>query len=55
MPPAQGTAPRVVTALSGVSFMDSSGINVLVFAHQHLNDLQGHLRIAAPRKPSSAC
>ncbi|MFC8463166.1 STAS domain-containing protein [Streptomyces sp. NPDC057250] len=55
LPPAQGTAPRVVTDLSGVSFMDSSGINVLVFAHQHLNDLQGHLRIAAPRKPSSAC
>ncbi|MFC8290688.1 STAS domain-containing protein [Streptomyces sp. NPDC057242] len=49
-----GTPPRVVADMSGVSFMDSSGINVLIFAHQHLTDAQGWLRIAAPRKPSTA-
>ncbi|MFC8491553.1 STAS domain-containing protein [Streptomyces sp. NPDC057235] len=49
-----GTPPRVVADMSGVSFMDSSGINVLIFAHQHLTDVQGWLRIAAPRKPSTA-
>ncbi|MFJ4868588.1 STAS domain-containing protein [Streptomyces sp. NPDC088757] len=48
--PADGTAPRVVADLSGVSFMDSSGINVFIFAHQHLSDLQGWLRIAAPQE-----
>ncbi|MYS11011.1 STAS domain-containing protein, partial [Streptomyces sp. SID6041] len=29
-----GRPPRVVADMSGVSFMDSSGINVLIFAHQ---------------------
>ncbi|MFF6872291.1 STAS domain-containing protein [Streptomyces sp. NPDC090109] len=48
--PGDGTAPRVVADLSGVSFMDSSGINVFVFAHQHLSDRQGRLCIAAPRE-----
>ncbi|MGW0033522.1 STAS domain-containing protein [Streptomyces sp. NPDC003314] len=33
-----------------MSFMDSSGINVFIFAHQHLSDLQGRLCIAAPRE-----
>ncbi|MFE0779116.1 STAS domain-containing protein [Streptomyces sp. NPDC058861] len=46
-----GVPPRVVADLSGVSFMDSSGINVLVFAHQHLSDAQGWLRIAALQGP----
>lgn len=42
-----GTAPpRIVADLSGVSFMDSSGINVLVGAHQRVSDAQGWLRIA---------
>ncbi|WP_411075816.1 STAS domain-containing protein [Streptomyces sp. cmx-4-7] len=45
-----GAPPRVVADMSGVSFMDSSGINVLIFAHQHLNDLQGWLRITAPQE-----
>ncbi|MEW1906206.1 STAS domain-containing protein [Streptomyces sp. NPDC086147] len=46
----EGTARRVVADLGGVSFMDSSGINVFVSAHQHLNDLQGRLSIAAPQE-----
>ncbi|MFC8794799.1 STAS domain-containing protein [Streptomyces cinereoruber] len=41
-----GAPPRGVADMSGVSFMDSSGINVLIFAHQHLADAQGWLRIA---------
>ncbi|MFE5829277.1 STAS domain-containing protein [Streptomyces sp. NPDC056488] len=45
-----GTPPRVVADMSGVRFMDSSGINVLVFAYQHLADAQGWLRIAAPQE-----
>jgi anti-anti-sigma factor len=38
---------RTVVDLSGVTFMDSSGINVLVTAHQQAAGSQGWLRIAA--------
>ncbi|CAM5266357.1 hypothetical protein SALBM311S_01007 [Streptomyces alboniger] len=39
--------PRTVVDLSGVTFMDSSGIgNVLIAAHQAMKDTQGWLRIA---------
>jgi anti-anti-sigma factor len=38
--------PRTVVDLSGVTFMDSSGINVLIAAHQAMSDAQGWLRIA---------
>ncbi|MFD5164320.1 STAS domain-containing protein [Streptomyces hawaiiensis] len=40
------TPPRTVVDLSGVTFMDSSGINVLIAAHQGMSDAQGWLRIA---------
>ncbi len=40
------TRPRTVVDLSGVTFMDSSGINVLIAAHQSMSDAQGWLRIA---------
>jgi anti-anti-sigma factor len=43
--------PHVVADLSGVTFMDSSGINVLVAAHQQLTDAGGWLRIAAAQEP----
>ncbi len=40
------TAARTVIDLSGVTFLDSSGINVLVAVHQRMSDAQGWLRIA---------
>ncbi|MFJ8469234.1 STAS domain-containing protein [Streptomyces swartbergensis] len=40
------TRPRTVVDLSGVTFMDSSGINVLIAAHQSMSDAEGWLRIA---------
>jgi stage II sporulation protein AA (anti-sigma F factor antagonist) len=45
------TGLRTVADLSGVTFMDSSGINVLVAAHQQLTDAGGWLRIAAAQEP----
>ncbi|WP_432127644.1 STAS domain-containing protein [Streptomyces sp. bgisy082] len=38
----------VVADMSGVSFIDSSGINMLLTAHQQLSDAKGRLRLAAP-------
>nr|WP_237558042.1 STAS domain-containing protein [Streptomyces sp. SID5470] len=38
--------PRIVADLSGVTFMDSSGINVFVAAYQQVSGAQGWLRIA---------
>ncbi|MFE7779400.1 STAS domain-containing protein [Streptomyces sp. NPDC057445] len=38
--------PRIVVDLSGVTFMDSSGINVFVAAYQQVSAAQGWLRIA---------
>ncbi|MEU9447009.1 STAS domain-containing protein [Streptomyces sp. NPDC048304] len=46
-----GAAPlRTVVDLSGVTFMDSSAINVLVAAHQAASDDQGWLRIAGAKE-----
>jgi stage II sporulation protein AA (anti-sigma F factor antagonist) len=42
--------PRIVADLSGVTFMDSSGINVFVTAHRRVRDAQGWLRIAGARE-----
>ncbi|MET9843221.1 STAS domain-containing protein [Streptomyces ossamyceticus] len=42
---------RTVVDLSGVTFMDSSGVNVLVAAHHGMSDAQGWLRIAGARDP----
>ncbi|WP_371674052.1 STAS domain-containing protein [Streptomyces sp. NBC_00289] len=38
--------PRIVADLSGVTFMDSSGINVFVTAHRRVSAAQGWVRIA---------
>ncbi|KJK34032.1 anti-sigma factor antagonist [Streptomyces variegatus] len=44
------TQPRIVADLSGVTFMDSSGINVLVTVHRRVNAAQGWLRIAGAQE-----
>ncbi|WP_435190671.1 STAS domain-containing protein [Streptomyces sp. bgisy126] len=38
----------VVADMSGVTFLDSSGINMLLTIHQQVSDARGRLRIAAP-------
>ncbi|WP_432029892.1 STAS domain-containing protein [Streptomyces sp. 1222.5] len=45
-PEAGALSPRIVADLSGITFMDSSGINVLITAHRHVSEAQGWLRIA---------
>jgi stage II sporulation protein AA (anti-sigma F factor antagonist) len=51
MPPADPTAgERVVLDLSEVTFMDSSGVNALVAAHQATHAAQGWLRLAGVRR-----
>ncbi|MDC2961522.1 STAS domain-containing protein [Streptomyces gilvifuscus] len=43
-----GTArPRIVVDMHLVTFMDSSGINILIAAHQALSEAGGWLRLAA--------
>ena len=46
-----GPAPRVVADLSGVTFLDSTGINVFVHVHHRVSAAQGWLRLAAAREP----
>ncbi|MGW0336319.1 STAS domain-containing protein [Streptomyces sp. NPDC003011] len=43
-------ASRTVIDLSGVTFMDSSGINVLIAVHQAVSEAQGWLRIAGAQE-----
>ncbi|MYU62861.1 anti-sigma factor antagonist, partial [Streptomyces sp. SID69] len=43
--------PRVVADLHRVSFMDSSGINILISAHRALTEAGGWLRLAALSAP----
>jgi stage II sporulation protein AA (anti-sigma F factor antagonist) len=42
---------RVVVDLSQVTFMDSTGINILIAAHNALTTAGGWLRLAAPTGP----
>ncbi|MFJ6725082.1 MULTISPECIES: STAS domain-containing protein [unclassified Streptomyces] len=47
LPPVGEPAPRTVVDLGGVTFMDSSGINVLIHVHQAAEEADGWLRLAA--------
>ncbi|MEU8651469.1 STAS domain-containing protein [Streptomyces sp. NPDC048737] len=52
MPRRGAAAPsRVVVDLSGVTFMDSSGINAFVVAHRAVSATEGWLRIAGAQAP----
>ncbi|MFE6174464.1 STAS domain-containing protein [Streptomyces sp. NPDC056464] len=44
-----GVPPRIVLDLGGVTFMDSSGINVLLSAHRRASAADGWLRLAGAR------
>ncbi|MFJ7334305.1 STAS domain-containing protein [Streptomyces sp. NPDC101110] len=46
----EAVPPRIVADLSGVTFMDSSGINVFVAAHQQVSDADGWVRIAGAQE-----
>jgi stage II sporulation protein AA (anti-sigma F factor antagonist) len=47
-----GTArPRIVIDMRQVTFMDSSGINILIAAYQNVTAAGGRLRLAAPTDP----
>ncbi|MEH0541771.1 STAS domain-containing protein [Streptomyces sp. B21-105] len=41
---------RIVADLSGVTFLDSSGINVFVQVHQRVSAAEGWLRLAAAQE-----
>ncbi|MER6408256.1 STAS domain-containing protein [Streptomyces viridosporus] len=46
--PENAAATRMVVDLSGVTFMDSNGINLLIAAHNAVRDASGWLRLAGP-------
>ncbi|MFF3979816.1 STAS domain-containing protein [Streptomyces sp. NPDC001828] len=46
--PASAPTARIAVDLRQVSFMDSSGINILVTVHNALTEAGGWLRLAAP-------
>jgi stage II sporulation protein AA (anti-sigma F factor antagonist) len=49
--PPEGAAPRIVIDLRHVTFMDSSGINILIAVHRTLVDEDGWLRLAGATPP----
>ena len=49
--PPEGAAPRVVIDLRHVTFMDSSGINILIAVHTALAEAGGWLRLAGATPP----
>jgi stage II sporulation protein AA (anti-sigma F factor antagonist) len=52
LPGGEGAAStRIVADLSGVTFMDSTGINVFVAAHLRATEAAGWVRIASARLP----
>ncbi|WP_307042642.1 STAS domain-containing protein [Streptomyces achromogenes] len=53
LPSGCGAAPpsRIVVDLGGVTFMDSTGINILITAYQAASATEGWLRVAAAQEP----
>lgn len=49
--PPEDAAPRVVIDLQRVTFMDSSGINILIAVHTALAEAGGWLRLAGATPP----
>lgn len=49
-PRAGEAPPRTVADLTDVTFMDSSGINVLITAHLAARNAEGWLRVSGARK-----
>jgi anti-anti-sigma factor len=47
----EAAGPTVRVDLSAVAFVDSSGLRVLIDAHQHLSEAGGALTIASPSDP----
>jgi stage II sporulation protein AA (anti-sigma F factor antagonist) len=45
------TPPRFVIDMRQVTFIDSTGINLLIIAHQSATDAGGWIRLAAPTSP----
>ncbi|MFI6334029.1 STAS domain-containing protein [Streptomyces sp. NPDC050535] len=48
-PPPGTASPRTVADLTDVTFMDSSGINMLISAYRAAEDARGWLRVAGAR------
>ncbi|GHH66124.1 anti-anti-sigma factor [Streptomyces umbrinus] len=48
--PRHAAPQRTIVDLSGVTFMDSSGINIFIAAHQAATDRQAWLRIAGAQE-----
>ncbi|MFJ3666801.1 STAS domain-containing protein [Streptomyces sp. NPDC090106] len=50
LPPARAvSAPRIVLDLTGVTFMDSSGVNALIAVHRATEEARGWLRLVGVR------
>ncbi|MGY4929181.1 STAS domain-containing protein [Streptomyces sp. 900105755] len=45
-------ASRMMVDLNGVTLMDSSGVNILIAAHNAVRDAGGWLRLADPTEPA---
>ena len=45
-----GTPPRIVIDMEGVSFVDSTGLGSVIAALKQIRSRQGELRIAAPNQ-----
>ncbi|GGX60030.1 STAS domain-containing protein [Streptomyces minutiscleroticus] len=51
LPPGTTAPPRTVLDLTGVTFMDSTGLNALIAAHLAATRTEGWLRLVCPQGP----